>query len=390
MERLDAFMARANAAYYATHDPFADFTTSPEITQVFGELLGVWAAVAWDLMGRPEPVLLVEAGPGRGTLMADALRAVGQVAPAFRAALSLHLIETSPRLRALQAARLPGATWHASLATVPRGPLLLLANEFLDALPIRQFVRRGDVWMERFVEEGAFVEQVATSWPGLTRPSTHACSGTFAPGAARSARADGGVKPGHDEICPPGHDETCPPGHDQICPPGHDQICPPGHDQICPPGHDGIHELCEPARGFIADLGARLAARHGAALFLDYGPEHSTAGDSLQAIADGRPADPLSPPGTADLTAHVDFAALAAIARAGGAAVHGPVPQGPFLAGLGLFQRTGRLARGQPPRRAGALIEAAQRLAEPDRMGRLFKAMAVCHPDCPTPPGFAA
>ena len=136
MERLDHFMARANAAYYATHDPFRDFTTSPEISQVFGEILGLWAAVTWDLIGRPDPVLLVEAGPGRGTLMADALRAIASVAPDFRAALRLHLIETSPRLRAIQAERLPDAIWHDGLETLPDAPLLLLANEFLDALPI--------------------------------------------------------------------------------------------------------------------------------------------------------------------------------------------------------------------------------------------------------------
>ena len=112
MERLDHFMARANAAYYAACDPYKDFTTSPEISQVFGEILGLWAAVAWDLIGRPDPVLLVEAGPGRGTLMADALRAIANAAPEFRAALRLHLIETSPRLRAIQAERLPGASWH--------------------------------------------------------------------------------------------------------------------------------------------------------------------------------------------------------------------------------------------------------------------------------------
>ena len=143
MERLDRFMARANAAYYATHDPYRDFTTSPEISQVFGEILGLWAAVVWEQLGRPDPVLLVEAGPGRGTLIADALRAIGRVAPAFQAALRLHLIETSPRLRALQAELLPGATWHDGLDTLPNLPVLLLANEFLDALPIRQFVRRG-------------------------------------------------------------------------------------------------------------------------------------------------------------------------------------------------------------------------------------------------------
>ena len=136
---------------------------------MFGELLGLWAAVTWDLLGRPSPVLLVEAGPGRGTLMADALRAIAQVAPAFRAALSLHLIETSPRLRALQAARLPDAAWHESLATVPQKPLLLLANEFLDALPIRQFVRRGHGWVERFVGPKGYSSRRGLSRRGLSK-----------------------------------------------------------------------------------------------------------------------------------------------------------------------------------------------------------------------------
>jgi NADH dehydrogenase [ubiquinone] 1 alpha subcomplex assembly factor 7 len=153
MERLDHFMARANAAYYATRDPFRDFTTAPEISQVFGEILGLWAAVTWGILGRPDPVLLVEAGPGRGTLMADALRAIAIAAPDFHAALRLHLIETSPRLRAIQAERLPGAVWHDGLDTLPETPMLLLANEFLDALPIRQFVRRDGRWFERFVEQ---------------------------------------------------------------------------------------------------------------------------------------------------------------------------------------------------------------------------------------------
>ncbi len=350
IERLDAFMARANAAYYATHDPFADFTTAPEITQVFGELLGLWAAVTWGLLGRPRPVLLVEAGPGRGTLMADALRAVAQVAPEFRAALSLHLIEISPRLRALQAARLPEATWHEHLDTVPHAPLLLLANEFLDALPIRQFVRRGDGWTERHVGPEGFVELACENlsrFEGLGREADR--RGWVAERTDRSAESEGAAAAAEPLT----------------------------------------FELCEPARAFVADLAARCVAHPGAALFLDYGPEHSTPGDSLQAIANGRPADPLSPPGSADLTAHVDFAALAATARGAGAAVFGPVPQGPFLARLGLFQRTGRLARGQPAQRAAALFEAAQRLAEPNRMGRLFKALALCHPACPPLPGFA-
>jgi NADH dehydrogenase [ubiquinone] 1 alpha subcomplex assembly factor 7 len=146
MERLDLFMARANAQYYATHDPFADFTTAPEISQAFGEVLGAWAAVQWESMGCPDPVILAEAGPGRGTLMADAVRAVTRVAPGFRAALRLHLVETSPRLRTVQAALLPGATWHDRVEDLPGGPIILLANEFLDALPIRQFVQRGETW----------------------------------------------------------------------------------------------------------------------------------------------------------------------------------------------------------------------------------------------------
>jgi NADH dehydrogenase [ubiquinone] 1 alpha subcomplex assembly factor 7 len=149
-----------------------------------------------------------------------------------------------------------------------------------------------------------------------------------------------------------------------------------------------VVEFGEAARQTAIAVGTRLAVRPGAALFLDYGPELSAPGDSLQALREGRPADPLSEPGTADLTAHVDFAAVASAARAAGAATHGPLPQGILLARLGLFQRTDRLARTQPPACAAALIEAARRLAEPNRMGRLFKALAVCHPSCPPPPGF--
>jgi SAM-dependent MidA family methyltransferase len=320
-ERLDRFMARANAAYYATHDPFADFTTAPEIAQAFGEILGLWCAVVWDQAGRPDPVVLAEAGPGRGTLMADALRAVGQTAPAFGAALRLHLIETSPRLRAIQADRLPEATWHDRIDELPPAPLLLLGNEFLDALPVRQFVRRGDVWAERHVADGRFAER-----PADDPPAPDAADGTVA-------------------------------------------------------------ERCEAALDLARTLTARLVQYGGAALFLDYG---GGAGDTLQSLRAGRPADPLADPGSADLTAHVDFAAFADAARDSGATVHGPEPQGLFLARLGLFQRTDRLARGKPPAQAAALIDAARRLAEPDRMGRLFNALAVCHPGLPTPPGFSS
>lgn len=319
MERLDRFMARANAAYYAACDPFANFTTSPEISQVFGELLGLWTAMVWESMGRPDPVILAEAGPGRGTLMADALRAVARAMPAFRAALRVHLVENSPRLRAEQALRLE-ATWHARVEDVPDGPMILLANEFLDALPIRQFVRRA-AWRERFVADGAFVEG------------------------------------------------DC--------------------DLDLPDAPEGtILERCAAAGDLARHLAERILRQGGAALFLDYGPERSGPGDSLQALKDGKPADPLAAPGAADLTAHVDFQAVAEAAA--GLAAHGPIPQGLFLVRMGLYQRSAMLARTQDPTVALRLMEGAKRLAEPDRMGRLFKALALCHPALPPPPGFAS
>ena len=317
MERLDGFMARANALYYATHDPFADFTTSPEISQVFGELLGLWAAETWRAMGSPNPVRLVEAGPGRGTLMADVLRATAAVAPAFRAAVDLHLIETSPALRAKQGERL-AATWHDRFDTVPTGPTLLLANEFLDALPIRQARPGPDgVFTERFVADGRPVDL-----PSDLPPT------------------------------------------------------------------DGVVEWSDAAAAFVRAVAMRVAADGGAALLVDYGDEG--VDDSLQALRAGKPADPYADVGAADLTAHVDFTALALVARDAGAAAAGPLPQGLFLTRLGLHHRTGQLARGTDARGAAALLDAAARLAEPDRMGRLFKVMAVTHPDLPEPAGFSA
>jgi SAM-dependent MidA family methyltransferase len=321
MERLDDFMARANAAYYATHDPFADFTTAPEIGQMFGELLGAWAAIVWHGLGKPDPVLLVEAGPGRGTLMRDARRATARVAPDFHAACRLHCIETSPRLRAAQAVLVPDATWHDALETVPPGPAIVLANEFLDALPIRQFESRGGAWMERFVQDGRFV----------LRPST----------------------------------------------------------RLAPAQDGAVWEDNAAAQAWVSAVSSRIAAGQGAALILDYGSAAPRFGESLQALRNGRPADPLDRPGEADLTAHVDFSAIAQAVRHAGAVPHGPVPQGIFLHALGLRVRTERLAAANPAR-AGALRQAADRLASPSRMGQLFKALAITPRESPPPPGFPA
>lgn len=158
IERLDRFMARANAIYYATHDPFADFTTAPEISQVFGELLGLWCGVVWRMIGSPRSLILAEAGPGQGHLMCDALRAAGRALPDFMRAVSVHLIETSPRLITKLTKALPMATIHADISELPDGPVIMLANEFLDVLPVRQFVRHDDCWVERYVEGNNFVE----------------------------------------------------------------------------------------------------------------------------------------------------------------------------------------------------------------------------------------
>jgi SAM-dependent MidA family methyltransferase len=335
-ERLDRFMARAATAYYAApRESFGragDFTTAPEISQAFGECLGAWAAVLWQTMGRPDPVLLVELGPGRGTLMADALRAIGAVVPPFRAALRLHLVETSPALRRTQAAALGEAMvdWHDDIVTVPDGPAILFANEFFDVLPIRQFVFSSGVWLERFVQNGRFREYPPEDAPPLP-----------------VAAPDGAVR-----------------------------------------------EVSAAGLGLARIVAIRLRAQGGAALILDYGPIDSDFGDSLQAVSQHGSADPLAAPGSVDLSAHVDFAALAAAAREAGAASHGPLPQGLFLQRIGLMSRAAMLARvasvAGRREQAGLILSGAERLVAAERMGRLFKALCLCHPDLPVPPGFEA
>ena len=331
-ERLDRFMARAVAAYYAGRDPFGrggDFTTAPEISQAFGECLGLWAAVTWQLLGAPPRVILAELGPGRGTLMADALRAAEMV-PAFRAALEVHLVETSPNLRAAQQQRLGQAVaaWHDDAAGLPDGPAIILANEFFDALPIRQFVRREGAWLERHVAGGRFLDLPAEASPPLPAE---------APDGAIAEHAGAGM-------------------------------------------------------AFAASLAARCRDQGGALLALDYGPAAFGFGDSLQAITRHGPADPLAAPGTVDVTAHVPFAALAEAGRVAGAAAHGPLPMGLFLQRLGLPARAAILARTAMAAgrrdQASLALSGAERLTAPEGMGRLFKALCLCHPALPTPPGF--
>lgn len=325
-------LAHPRHGYYVTRDPLGaggDFTTAPEISQMFGELLGLWAAQVWLDLGRPAPFRLVELGPGRGVLMADALRAA-RAAPGFHDAADVWLVEISPALRAEQAARVPGARWAARLEDVAPGPTILLANEFFDALPIRQFVRGGAVWRERLVG----LDDRGLRW-GLGPPLT----------AGLPTQAPEGA----------------------------------------------VLETCPAAQAIAGAIGARLRASGGAALIIDYGdaPAATGGGDTLQAVARHSHVDPLGNPGGADLTAHVDFTALAAALRAGGARVAPPITQAELLERLGLAVRAQSLRLARPDRAAEIDAQAA-RLTDAAQMGTLFKALAAAGPGQPPLPGFAA
>jgi len=324
--------------YYQHGDPFGmegDFVTAPEISQVFGELLGGWCAALWEAMGQPQTLRLIEAGPGRGTLMQDVLRAASHKS-GFREALQLHLIETSPGLRdrqkrALQAFR---PRFHAHLDDVPEGPSLLLANEFFDSLPIRQFARTTDGWRERLV---TFSE---------TPPAF-----CFTLAAARTPS----------------------------------QQIPAGL-RDAPIG--SIAEISLPGLSLAHAIAERVCRHGGAALILDYGSPVTKAGETFQSVRGHRFHDPFAQPGEADLTAHVDFAALAEAARAGGAHVPPPVPQGVFLDRLGIKARTDQLAQKAAPTEAAALHAACRRLIDPEEMGTLFQVLAIAQPDLVALPGF--
>jgi NADH dehydrogenase [ubiquinone] 1 alpha subcomplex assembly factor 7 len=315
--------------YYVTRDPLGaagDFTTAPEISQMFGELLGLWAAQTWLDLGQPARIYLAELGPGRGTLMADALRAMRSV-PGLLAATQVHLVEISPTLRRCQAQALSDSPcpphWHESLAHIPNdAPLILLANEFFDALPIHQFVRTADGWRERGV----------------------GCDGQRLVWCERAASSL------HPSQLPDGTAIAL----------------------------GKILEFCPSASACVADIAARLVQQGGAALIIDYGHNVADAvGDTFQALRAHRFVDPLSTPGQADLTAHVNFHTLARDAKASGARVFGPTAQGALLQALGIEQRAASLRRKATPAQSEQIDSALRRLTHADQMGRLFLAMAL-------------
>ena len=335
---MELALGHPDHGYYRRRDPLGaagDFVTAPEISQTFGEIVGLWLAQAWDDLGRPAPVRLVELGPGRGSLLADLLRATAKV-PGFGEAVSLHLVESSPCLRGLQAERLQGAetAWHERFEDVPRGPLLLVANEFLDALPVHQLVRAADGWRERVIGLSA---SGALGWQEADAP---------APLAA----------------------------------------------QLAADAAPGTVAEVSPARAALArQIGARIAGAGGVALLIDYGAwAEGPTGDTLQAVRGHAACGPLACPGAADLSAQVDFRALAVAAAAGGAAVYGPVPQGTFLRAFGIEPRTLRLLDRAPAERSRALRAGLFRLTDPSAMGELFKVLVLARPGAPLPPGFHA
>ncbi|MGI8569561.1 MAG: class I SAM-dependent methyltransferase [Methylocella sp.] len=341
---LETYMSLALAhpmhGYYASKMPLGengDFITAPEISQMFGELIGLWCIAVWRAMDEPRPLLLVELGPGRGSLMADVLRAAC-VAPDFLGAIDLNLIEKSELLQRNQRVALKNsqvaARWHKTAEELPSGPAIIVANEFFDCLPVRHFVRGPDGWHERLVGldgEGRLCFGLAAdAEPGLAAPG----------------------EPG----------------------------------QVIEAGHAGAR--------LMARLAARIAGQGGALLVVDYGYDTPLHGETLQAVKRHRFADPLRDPGEADLTAHVDFRGLARAARAAGARVHGPVPQGEWLARLGIHERAAALRRHAGGRQRAAIDSALLRLAGTGPvdsgadMARLFKVLAVTAPGLAAPPGF--
>lgn len=314
--------------YYMARDPFGakgDFVTAPEVSQMFGELLGLWAVDLWMNAGRPPLVHLVELGPGRGTLMIDAMRAA-RVAPDFCAAVRVHMVESSPRLTAIQWDRFAeagiAADWHDRIDRLPAGPVIIIANEFFDALPIRQFLRTQGIWRERVV------------------------------GLDADDRLQFGVGPA---VLPAAE--------------------VPAHLAASPDG--SILELAPAAFSVMETLAARIARNGLGLLAIDYGYAATAIGDSFQAVRAHAPVDPLQRPGEADLTALVNFEALARAAERSGAVAHGLVEQGDFLLRLGLAERAGRLGADKDKAARDRLVADVNRLVSQEEMGSLFKVLAV-------------
>jgi NADH dehydrogenase [ubiquinone] 1 alpha subcomplex assembly factor 7 len=330
---MELCLTHPQHGYYISRDPLGregDFTTAPEVSQMFGELVGLWAASVWKAIGSPPVLRLIELGPGRGTMMADALRAVRVLPPLYQA-LSVHLVEINPVLREKQKATLQGArsiSWHDSIDDVPDGPAVILANEYFDVLPIHQVVRGETGWHERTVELDA--------------------NGRLVFGAAAEPT------PRFELLLPP-------------------------LVRAAPAG--AVFEWRPDAE--VMKLAARVRDQDGAALIIDYGHLRSDAGDTFQAIARHSFADPLRNPGQADVTAHVDFEALSRAAEDLGARVHGPVSQGEFLKRLGIETRAAALMAKASPEISEDISGALKRLIGTGRggMGSLFKVLAISEPN---------
>jgi SAM-dependent MidA family methyltransferase len=314
--------------YYTTREPFGaggDFTTAPEISQMFGELVGVWILSAWQAIGAPPETTIAEIGPGRGTLMKDILRTLGRLAPEVARSARFALVEASARLQSVQRATLAGSgarlEWHASLAGLAVGPLIVVGNEIFDALPARQFILTQNGWRERMIgldEAGALAF--------VAGPAE--IEAVFLPGAAAGAAVG------------------------------------------------TIFEAAPARTALMQETAARIAAEGGAGLFFDYGHFEPGFGDTFQAVRRHRPEGVLESPGEADLTSHVDFSALAGAARAEGLEAK-LATQGDFLLALGLLERAGRLGAAMDEAGRDRLSGEAERLAGPDAMGTLFKVIAV-------------
>jgi NADH dehydrogenase [ubiquinone] 1 alpha subcomplex assembly factor 7 len=336
---MQACLSDAASGAYTSRQPIGgagDFITAPEISQIFGELIGLWSVSVWQSMGAPRAVTVAELGPGRGSLMADALRAWRAV-PAFLDVISVALIETSPVMvaaqrSALREARVP-VSWYATLDELPDGPLIVLANEFIDALPIRQFIYRDGTWLERLIASDG--------------------SGGFCFTEGNRLALGDQASDLPDEA---------------------------------PDG--SILEMRPAARTLLYELARRASVAPLAVLIIDYGHDEAGFGDTLQAVRDHRFAATLADPGSADLSAHVDFADLKRRASALGLKPYGPVPQGEFLLKLGLGERRNRLLQRATPAQAEAIASGASRLVDPKQMGILFKALALTGADRPPPPPF--